>query len=345
VALFSDLTRSQFRKFRAVKRAWFSLWILLGAFVLSLFSEHLANDRPLWLRYRGQTYFPTLHFYSGETFGGRYRTEADYRTLRSDPQFEENGGSMIFPLIPHDPLHPYLDLSGAPPHRPSRLHWLGTDGSARDVSARLLYGFRTSMLFALALVCVGAVFGVLIGGIQGYLGGRTDLLVQRFIEIWSSMPFLYVVILLGSIYGQGFGILLLVFALFEWIALSYYMRAEFFRLKNLPFVLAARSLGASHARILFRQILPNAMNPVVTILPFSLIGGISALTALDFLGFGLPPPTPSWGELLGQGLDNLQAPWLAISSVAALFITLMLASFIGEGVREAFDPKSATKLQ
>lgn len=328
-----------------MKRAWWALWILLGAFVLSLFSEHLANDRPLLLRYEGRFYFPTLKFHSGETFGGRYRTEADYRALRADRRFQEKGGWMVFPLIPHNPLHPYLNLEGAPPHPPSRLHWIGTDGSARDVSARLLYGFRTCMLFALSLVVVGAVFGILIGGVQGYLGGKTDLTVQRFIEIWSSLPFLYVVILLGSIYGQGFGILLLVFALFEWIALSYYMRAEFFRLKNLPFVLAARALGASHLRVLFRQILPNAMNPVVTILPFSLIAGISSLTALDFLGFGLPPPTPSWGELLQQGLDNLQAPWLAISSVVALFLTLMLASFIGEGVREAFDPKSSSRLQ
>jgi microcin C transport system permease protein len=343
--VFSELTRRQFRKFRSVRRAWFALWILLAAFIVSLFAEHIANDRPLILRYEGRFYFPTLKFYPDETFGGPYRTEADYRELRAKAAFRSAGNFMVFPLIPHDPLHPYLDAAGAPPHPPSRLHWLGTDGSARDVSARLLYGFRTSMIFALCLVLVGAIFGILVGGVQGYLGGRTDLLVQRGIEIWSALPFLYVVILLGSIYGQGFGILLFVFALFEWIPLSYYMRAEFFRLKNLPFVMAERALGAGHRRTILRQILPNAMNPVVTILPFSLIAAISSLTALDFLGFGLPPPAPSWGELLQQGLENLQAPWLAISSVAALFVTLMLASFIGEGVREAFDPRAASKLR
>jgi microcin C transport system permease protein len=343
--LFSDLTRSQLRKFRSIKRAWFSLWILLGAFLISLFSEQIANDRPLILRYDSRTYFPSLRFYSGATFGGEYGTEANYRSLRNDPAFKERGGWMLFPLIPHHPRQPHLDLAGAPPHPPSRLHWLGTDGSARDVAARLLYGFRTCMTFALSLTAAGTLLGIVIGCVQGYLGGKTDLTLQRMIEIWSSLPFLYVVILLGSIYGQGFAMLLFVFALFKWIELSYYMRAEVFRLKNLPFVLAARALGAGHLRVLFRQIIPNAMTPVITFLPFSLVAGISSLTALDFLGFGLPPPTASWGELLQQGLDNLQAPWLAISSVTALFITLMLATFIGEGVREAFDPKSLTRLR
>lgn len=343
--MFSEVTRQQFRRFRSLRRAWFSLWILFGAYGLSLFSEHLANDRPLLLHYEGELYFPTLQFYADETFGGPYRTEADYLALEKDPRFGEAGGWMLFPPIKASPLRSYLDEPGNPPHPPSARHWLGTDQSARDVLARLLYGFRTSVSFALALACLGTLFGVIIGGIQGYLGGLFDLSVQRLIEIWSALPFLYVVILIGSIYGQTFTILLLVFSLFQWIALSYYMRGEFYRLKGQTFVQASRALGASHGRILFRHILPNALNPIVTIFPFSLIGGISSLTALDFLGFGLPPPTPSWGELLQQGLNYLYAPWIAVSAVVALLVTLLLASFIGEGARAAFDPKSTSTLR
>ena len=343
--MFSELTNTQLRKFRSIKRAWWSFWILAITFVLSLFSEHLANDRPLILRYEGRTYFPTLQFYSGQTFGGEYRTEADYSALREDPGFQRNGGWMLLPPIPHNPLRPYLELADAPPHRPSSRHWLGTDEAARDVAARLLYGYRKCMLFALTLTVVAGFFGIVVGGLQGYFGGKVDLFTQRAIEIWSSLPLLYVAILIGSIYGQGFGTLLFVLALFYWIGLSYYMRGEFLRLKDMQYVWAARALGASHSRILWRQILPNALTPLITLLPFKIVAGISALTALDFLGFGLPPPTPSWGELLKQGLDNyLNAPWLAVSAVMALFLTLLLASFVGEGTREAFDPKSRSRL-
>ncbi len=343
--MFSEITRQQFRRFRSIRRAWISLWILAGTYVLSLFSEHLANDRPLLLGYEGRLHFPTLKFYPGTAFGGPYATEADYLALEESPAFAEAGGWMIFPPIKAGPLRAYLDQPGNPPHPPSAAHWLGTDNSARDVLARLLYGFRTSMSFALALACVGAILGVVIGGVQGYLGGRFDLTAQRLIEIWSALPFLYVVILIGSIYGQTFVVLLFVFSLFQWIGLSYYMRGEFYRLKNQTFAQAARALGAGHVRTLFRHILPNALNPIVTIFPFSLIGGISSLTALDFLGFGLPPPAPSWGEMLEQGLRYLDAPWLALSSVLALFVTLLLASFVGEGARAAFDPKSTNTLR
>ncbi len=343
--MFSPLAKSRLRRFRSIKRAWWSLWILVAAFVLSLFSEHLVNDHPLLLRYEGRSYFPTLNFYSSRTFGGAYDTEANYRALRNDPSFEAKGGWMLLPPIPHSPLHPYLDLDGTPPHAPSRDHWLGTDSSARDVFARIVYGFRICMTFALTLAAISTLLAIVIGGIQGYCGGKVDLFVQRSIEIWSALPFLYVVILLGSIYGQTFGLLLLIMVIFEWIGLSYYMRGEFYRLREQPYVMASRALGASNTRIVFRQILPNAMTPVITFLPFMIVAGISSLTALDFLGFGLQPPTPSWGELIQQGLQNLQAPWLSISSIGALFITLLLASFVGEGLREAFDPKSRTRLQ
>jgi microcin C transport system permease protein len=343
--MFSEITRQQFRRFRAMRRAWISFWILTVAYILSLASEQLANDHPLLLRYEGSFYFPTFEFYSDAAFDGTYNTEADYIDLEKNPKFRASGGWMIFPPIKANPFRSYLNMPGNPPHAPSAHHWLGTDDSARDVLARLLYGFRTSMSFALALSLIAAVFGIIIGGAQGYIGGFFDLSAQRLIEIWSALPFLYVVILVGSIYGSTFAVLLFVFSLFQWIALSYYMRGEFYRLKNQTFVHAARALGAGHLRILFRHILPNALNPVVTLFPFTLIGGISSLTALDFLGFGLPPPTPSWGEMLQQGLKYLYAPWLAVSSVLALFITLILASFIGEGVRAAFDPKSTNTVR
>jgi microcin C transport system permease protein len=338
--MFSDLTRERLRKFRGMRRAWWSLLLLCGAFLLSLFSEFIANDKPLFLRYQGRSYFPVVKFYPGTGFGGPYATEPDYLKLRDDPAFRAGGGRMLFPPIHYGPLRANLDLAGNPPHPPSREHWLGTDNTARDVLARLIYGFRICIAFGLCLALSQAVAGTLIGGIQGYLGGKVDIVVQRLTEIWNALPFLYVVILLGSVYGGSFGILLLAMGIFEWVSLSYFMRGEFLRLKSLNYVRAARALGLGPIRIFFKQILPNALTPAITILPFTVVGGISALTALDFLGFGLPPPSPSWGEMLTQGLQNLQAPWIAVSTVTALFLTLLLATFVGEGVREAFDPKS-----
>lgn len=343
--MLSDLTRERLRRFRSIRRAWWSLWILGIAFGLSLFARFLANDRPLLLRYEGRTYFPVVKFYPGTAFGGPYATEPDYLALREDPAFRAKGGSMILPPIPHNPLRTYIDLPGTPPHAPSRRHWLGTDNSARDVLARLIYGFRICMSFALLLALIEAVLGIIIGGIQGYLGGKIDLALQRLIEIWSALPFLYVVILLGAVYGSSFALLLFIMSLFGWVSLSYYMRGEFFKIKGQAYVRSARALGLGHARIFFHHILPNSLTPVITILPFSVVGGISSLTALDFLDFGLPPPTPSWGEMLQQGLDYLQKPWLAISAVTALFTTLLLATFIGEGVREAFDPKAGHRIE
>ncbi len=343
--MFSELTRERIQQFKKIRRAYYSFWILGIAFLLSLFSEWIANDKPLYLHYNDRSYYPVLKFYSDETFGGLYQTEADYLTLRETKAFREKDGWMLFPFIPHGPYHSYLTLSGNPPHRPSKAHWLGTDDTARDVLTRLIYGFRICMLFALLLTLVSSVLGIIIGGVQGYLGGKVDIFFQRLIEIWSSLPFLYVVILLSSIYGRNFALLIFILSLFEWIGLSYYMRGEFFKLKNMTYVKVARALGLGPFRIFFSQILPNALIPLITILPFSLVGGITALTSLDFLGFGLQPPTSSWGEMLRQGLDNLHAPWVAISAITALFVTLLLATFIGEGVREAFDPKSEQRVE
>jgi microcin C transport system permease protein len=343
--MFSEVSKQRFRRFRTNKRAWWSFLILAIAFILSLGSEEIANDHPLILSYKGHYYFPTFRFYPSTDFGEQYLTEADYFDLRDDANFKAAGGWMIFPIIANGEDRTDFDISGNPPNPPSSKHWLGTDGSGRDVLTRLIYGFRIEMLFALAVTAISTLAGGVIGAVQGYAGGKTDLTLQRLIEIWSALPFLYIVILLGTIYGQTFGILLLVICLIQWIALSYYMRGEVYKLRELPYVAASRALGASHTRVLFTQILPNAMTPVITLLPFTLIAGINLLTALDFLGFGLQPPTPSWGELLDEGLQNLQAPWLAGSSVAALFVTLMLATLIGEGLRDALDPKSLTKLR
>ncbi|MCP4755498.1 MAG: ABC transporter permease [Proteobacteria bacterium] len=345
MVLFSELTKERFNRFKRIRRAYYSLWILSVAFVLSLFSHFLVNDKPLILQYKNSYYSPVLFFYPSSAFGGRYRTEADYLALEGDRDFQEDGGWMLFPPVPHSPLHSYLAMDGTPPHRPSGTHWLGTDSMARDILSRLFHGFRICMLFALTLTFLSAFFGIVIGGIQGYFAGKVDIVFQRFIEIWSSLPFLYVVILLGSIFGRSFGLLVMVMLIFQWIGLSYYMRGEFLKIKNMNYIRAAHAAGMSHARIFFRHILPNALTPIITIMPFSLIGGISTLTALDFLGFGLQPPTPSWGELLDQGLKNLHAPWITVSTVTALFITLLLATFIGEGVREAMDPKSGDRFE
>ena len=335
----SDLTRQRWGNFKGIKRAYYSLWILGVGYILSLGAPFWVNDKPLFIHYEDKMYFPVFQYYPSTEFGGQYKTEADYVTLRENEGFMDKA-FVIQPLIPHSPLRPYLEAEGMPPHPPSSRHWLGTDGSARDILSRLIYGFRICMTFSLILTLLSAVVGIIIGGVQGYLGGKTDLFVQRGIEIWASLPFLYVVILLGSIYGRSFFLLLFILALFQWIGLSYYMRGEFYRLRNQTYVRVSRALGFGPLRIFFRQILPNAITPVITLLPFLLISGIGSLTSLDFLGFGLPPPTPSWGELLDQGLKHLYAPWVAFSAVGALFFTLLLATFIGEGVREAFDPRS-----
>ena len=343
--IFSELSKQRFERFRQVRRAWWSLWVLLGAYALSLLSPWLVNDKPLILQWEGQWTFPALAHYSETTFGGPYLTEPDYPRLLEQARQEGTNHWAFMPPLPQDPLKSHLGADGTPPYAPSKTHWLGTDAHGRDVLSRLIHGFRISMTFSLLLALLGSVLGIIVGGVQGYLGGKVDMLAQRAIEVWSSLPFLYVVILVGSIYGQGFWLLVVVMALFQWIGLSYYMRAEFLRLRRVPYVKVARVLGLSAPHIFFKEILPNALTPVVTLFPFALIGGISSLTSLDFLGFGLLPPTPSWGDLLSQGLSHLYAPWIAVSTVVALFVTLLLSTFVGEGVRDAMDPKTGDRYE
>ena len=479
------VTRQRWARFRGMRRGWWAFWILLGAFGLSLFSEWIANDRPLCIRFEGKTYFPVLKFYPEDAFAGNGRlTRPNYRALASDAAFApESGNWMLWPPIPYGPLEsltpadiqlpavatvtatpeprvasadvdaegrvvraagdveffglkvgasagewpesvragvaarfadrpaeavdvekngiwtslsPYEPrgapparvrltfreelAAGAPmkavvdaenpvypegfpppgtegwlfatvreqvrfPFRPVAGHPLGIDSSGRDVAARMLYALRTSLSFGMLLVLATMALGTAAGALQGYCGGKVDLLGQRFIEIWESLPFIYVLILLGSVYGQSFGLLLAIYAVFNWIGISYYMRAEFLRLRKLPFVEAARVIGLPARAILFRHMLPNALVPLVTFFPFSLVGAIGTMAALDYLGFGLPPPTPSWGELLAQAQEFPHAWWLVLYPSLALFATMLAGVFVGEGLRAAFDPRRYGKME
>ena len=337
--MFSQQTRDRISKFKSIKKAYFSACILLFLFVLSLGSEFLANEKPIYIYYEGTHSFPILFFYKGTDFTQSHQSYTDYVALAKDKEFRKKA-IWIPALYAKGPYRSYLERAEPPPHLPSSSHLLGTDRQGRDVLARLLYGFRVCMLFSLSITLISMLLSVCIGGLQGFFGGWTDIIGQRSIEIWSALPFLYVVILVGSIYGRNFLLLVCLQSAFAWIGLSYYMRAEFLQIKNMPYIRAAKALGLSNFHIFFSQILPNALVPLLTLLPFSLIGGIGALTALDFLGFGLQPPTPSWGELLQQGLEVIREfPHIALFTTIFLFVTLLLATFTGEGLRDAFDPK------
>lgn len=337
--------KKKWTRFRKNRLAFRSFCVLAMAYAFSLLSPWLVNDEPLILRVNGKTFFPAFVTYAETDFGGKYRTEPDYPALIRETEARGENVWALMPPIPRDPLKADLSLSGTPPFAPSRVHLLGTDANGRDVLSRLIHGFRICMTFSLLLTVLGTFLGIVIGGIQGYLGGKWDILMQRGIEIWASLPFLYVVILVGSIYGRSFPVLIFIMAVFNWVSLGYYMRAEYLKLRSRQYVWAAKMLGMGHFHIFFREMLPNALTPVISLFPFTLIGGIGSLTSLDFLGFGLEPPTPSWGELMSQGLDNLYAPWISVSTVLALFVTLLLTTFVGEGVRDAMDPKSGDRYE
>jgi microcin C transport system permease protein len=335
------LGRERWRRFKANRRGLISLWIFLVVFAISLFSELIANDRPLLVVFEGRPYFPFLVHYSEKAFGGEFETEADYR----DPQVQsliEAKGSMLWPLLrfSYDTIN--YDLPSPAPSPPTRDNPLGTDDQGRDVLATILYGFRISVLFGLTLTILSSAIGVAAGALQGYYGGRIDILGQRFIEVWSGMPTLFILIILSSVVQPNFWWLLLITLLFGWMALVGVVRAEFLRARNLEYVLAAKALGLKNSRIIFRHMLPNAMVATLTFLPFILCGSITTLTSLDFLGFGLPLGSPSLGDLLAQGKDNLQAPWLGISAFVVLAGMLSLLVFVGEAVRDAFDPRRAS---
>jgi len=334
----TPLTRRRLHNFRANRRGYWSLWIFLALFVFTLFAELIANDRPLLVDYDGHYYFPVLKTYPETTFGGFFPTEADYRDPAVKKLIDEHGW-MIWPPIPYSYNTINSDPPAPAPAPPSRANWLGTDDQGRDLTARLIYGFRISVLFGLVLTLASSVVGVAAGAVQGYFGGWTDLLFQRFIEIWGGLPMLYLLIILSSVVAPNFWWLLGLMLLFSWTALVAVVRAEFLRTRNFDYIRAARALGVRDAVIMFRHVLPNAMVATLTFLPFILNGSITTLTSLDFLGFGLPPGSPSLGEILAQGKANLQAPWIGIEGFMVLAVMLSLLIFIGEAVRDAFDPR------
>ena len=334
----SPITRRRIIQFRANRRGFWSLWIFLGIFLISLFAEGVANDKPLLVIFEDRLYFPVIETVLESEYGGEFETEAEYRDdyVR---ELIENKGSIHWPLIRYSYDTINYNLPSPAPSFPTKENWIGTDDQGRDVVARLIYGFRISVIFGLVLTILSSIVGVAAGAIQGYFGGRIDILGQRFIEIWSGLPVLFLLIILSSFVEPNFWWLLLIMLLFSWMGLVGVVRAEFLRGRNLEYVRAARALGMSHIRIMSRHILPNAMVATMTFMPFILSGSITTLTALDFLGFGLPPGSPSLGELLAQGKANLHAPWLGISGFAVISLQLSLLVFIGEGVRDAFDPR------
>ncbi len=333
-----EVGRRRWASFRSNRRAWWSLWIFAALFVSALGAELLANDKPLLVRFDGAFYVPVAVVYPETAFGGFFETEADYR----DPEVRElieAKGWMLWPPVRYSYDTVSYDLPTPAPSPPTRRHWLGTDDQARDVVARLVYGFRLSVLFGLILTLASSVVGIAAGAVQGYFGGRVDLYFQRFIEIWSSMPTLYLLIILASVVTPNFWWLLGLLLLFSWMGFVGVVRAEFLRARNFDYVRAARALGVSNLVIMFRHVLPNAMVATITFMPFTLAGSVTVLTSLDFLGIGLPPGSASLGEILAQGKANLQAPWLGLTGFFAIAVTLSLLIFIGEAVRDAFDPR------
>ena len=361
----SPIARRRWHNFRANRRAYYSLWIMSVLLVVTLFAEFIANDKPLLVSYRGEWYSPVLQFRSERDFGGEFATEAEYKSMEVKCLIRSGGldaclddpngiydaaasgivdgeaiekGWVLWPPIPYHFTTVNYDVQTSPSD-PDANHWLGTDDETRDIGARIIYGFRISMMFALVVTIITSIFGIAAGAIQGFFGGWVDLIFQRFIEIWSSMPTLYVLIILGAIFNMNFILLTLIIMAFGWTGLVGVVRAEFFRARNFEYVRAAQALGLSDARVMFRHILPNALVATVTLLPFLIVGAIATLTSLDFLGFGLPSSYPSLGELAQQAKRHILSPHLGIAAFATMTIMLSLLVFIFEGVRDAFDPR------
>jgi microcin C transport system permease protein len=335
--------RRAWQRFRRNKLGFWSLVIFSTLVVLSLFAEVLSTDKPLVVRYEGQTYFPVLRDYSEKTFGGDFETPADYLDPFIRERITQGGNWAVYAPNRYGPRTLNYFATSPNPAAPSSENYFGTDDRGRDLLAQLIYGFRVSVLFALALTAIGVVLGVVAGAIQGYAGGRTDLVFQRLIEIWGSMPELYLLIIFSAIFAPSVALLLVLLSLFGWMGLSDYVRAEFLRNRQMDYVRAARALGVSNLSIMWRHILPNSMVPVVTFLPFRMSAAILALTSLDFLGLGVPPGTPSLGELLNQGKANIDAWWISMSTFGVLMVTLLLLTFMGDALRDALDPRKADR--
>lgn len=332
------LTNDKMKNFRRNKRAYIALICFVFIFVLSLFSNLIANDKPLIVKYKDGYFFPIMRAYNDAFFGGDFPTEANYKDAFIRNNINNNGW-MIMPLIPYSYNTIDYELSNATPAAPTKKHWLGTDEEGRDVLARILYGIRLSVIFAFILTLISSIIGIIIGAVQGYFGGKIDLFLQRFIEIWDSLPQLFILIIIASVFLPTFWSLLIILLLFSWTGLTGMVRAEFLRLRNFEFVKAAQVMGVSNIRIMFRHILPNALVTSITFIPFIMAEAITSLSALDFLGLGLSQDYPSLGDLVRQGKDNLQAPWIGLSIFIVLSGLLSMLIFIGEGVRDAFDTR------
>ena len=356
--------RLRWRRFRRIRRGYYSFVLLLGTYVLSFFLPFIMNSRAIVVRYDGNFYFPAAKSYLYDTFGygreliylwsefnqtddsGRIvQGEANYRKLKQQFRESNMGNFVLLPVIPNHPNESFLEQEGNPPYPPSAQHWLGTDDRGRDLLVRLAYGFRISMSFALVVTLFSYAVGIVIGAALGYFGRWVDIIGQRLVEIWGAVPFLYTVIILASIFTPSFLLLVSILAAFGWMQITYYLRGEFYREKSKDYVAAGIAIGESHATIILRYILPNALTPIITFAPFAIVVSISSLVSLDFLGFGLPAPTSSWGELLSQAKQDLQQWHLVLFPLTAMFLTLQLIVFIGEAFREAFDPKIFSRLR
>ncbi|MFP8778043.1 ABC transporter permease [Hydrogenophaga sp. RWCD_12] len=336
-------SRRAWQRFKRNRQGYWSLVIFCSLVVLSLFAEVLSNDRPLVVRYEGKTYFPIVQELPETTFGGDFGSPTDYLDPYIRDRITQNGNWAIYAPNPYGPKTLNYFAKEPNPSRPTADNWLGTDDRGRDLLAQLIYGFRVSVLFGLALMVIGTVLGVVTGAVQGFYGGKTDLAFQRFIEIWSSMPELYLLIIFSAVLSPSIGLLLVLLSLFGWMGLSDYVRAEFLRNRQMDYVRAARAMGLSNGQIIWRHVLPNSLTPVVTFLPFRMSASILALTSLDFLGLGVPPGTPSLGELLSQGKNNIDAWWISISTFGVLVVTLLLLTFMGDALRDALDPRKAER--
>ncbi len=348
-----SIYKKRWMKFKSMKRGYYSFIIIVSLYLLSFFFPVLINSKAIVVSYNNELYFPAVldiipgvsSYYPGERFGQNIPGEADYRKLNKAWQEENSDNWLLMPLYQSDPYEDITSENNKMYESPSANHWLGTDNTGRDVFARLCYAFNISISFALLLTVINYIIGISIGGAMGYFGGKFDLILQRIIEVWANLPMLFVIIILSSILRPSFTLLIAIYTLINWIFLTYYMRAEFYREKAKDYVAASISMGQSNRTIIFRHILPNSLVPVITYFPFSIVAGIAALVSLDFLGFGLPPPTPSWGQMLEIGLQDINKWWMVFSPITAQFMTLLLIVFVGEAIREAFDPKVYSRLR
>lgn len=341
-----SLLRKRWRKFKTIKRGYYSFLIVLAIYLISFILPLVTGRNALIVKYNGSYTFPVFSYHAASEYNQSIPGEANYRLLKK--QFSEEGGDnwVLMPLYPFGPNENLLDeIEGNPPHSPSVQHIMGTDTSGRDVFSRLLYGLNVSISFALTVTLFAFLIGIIIGALQGFFGGIVDIILHRFIEIWATLPFLYVIIIVSSLLVPNFFLLCLIMTLFSWVGITYYIRGEFYREKGKDYVSAAVAMGATNRRLIFSHILPNSLTPVISFAPFAIVGNITALVSLDFLGFGLPPPTPSWGQMIQQGMTNIEYWWLVAFPLGAEFLTLIAIVFIGEAVREAFDPKPYSRMR